>query len=193
MLAEKFKNKTLILASGSPRRQELFKELQIPFSIKVREVNEIYPINLKGVEITNYLAKLKASSFEKDIIESDIIITSDTIVWLENNALEKPKNKSEAVTMLQKISGKNHQVITSVCIKTFSTEHIFSDITEVTFKELSLEEIKFYVENYYPFDKAGGYGIQEWIGFIGVVAIKGSYFNVMGLPVNKLYEVLKKM
>lgn len=193
MLAEKFKNKTLILASGSPRRQELFKELQIPFSIKVREVNEIYPINLKGVEITNYLAKLKASSFEKDIIESDIIITSDTIVWLENNALEKPKNKSEAVKMLQKISGKNHQVITSVCIKTFSTEHIFSDITEVTFKELSLEEIKFYVENYYPFDKAGGYGIQEWIGFIGVVAIKGSYFNVMGLPVNKLYEVLKKM
>lgn len=193
MLSEKFKEYTIILASASPRRQELFKELQIPFLIQVKPVNEVYSENLKGVEITNYLAELKASSFKNDIKEKDIIITSDTIVWLEGKALEKPKNNKEAVEMLQKISGKCHQVITSVCIKTISKQLLFSDITEVNFKELSIDEINFYVENYHPFDKAGGYGIQEWIGFIGVTGIKGSYFNVMGLPVNKLYEVLKKM
>ncbi|WP_372744653.1 Maf-like protein [Lutibacter sp.] len=193
MISEKFKNNNVILASASPRRQELFKELHIPFSIEIKPVDEVYSTDLKGEEITNYLAILKAKAFDKTIKEKDIIITSDTIVWLDDKALEKPKNKVEAIEMLQKISGKSHQVITSVCIKTFSKQIVFSDTTIVNFKTLSDEEINFYVENYQPFDKAGAYGIQEWIGFIGVTSINGSYFNVMGLPVNKLHEELKKL
>ena len=193
MLSEKFKNNTIILASASPRRQELFKELQITFSIEIKSVDEVYPTNLKGEEITNYLASLKAKAFDESITKNDIIITSDTIVWLNNKALEKPKNTKEAIEMLQKISGKSHQVITSVCIKTINKQLLFSDTTIVHFKDLSKEEINFYVEKYHPFDKAGGYGIQEWIGFIGVTSIEGSYFNVMGLPVHKLYQELQKL
>ena len=193
MLSEKFKNNTIILASASPRRQELFKELQIPFSIEIKSVDEVYPTNLKGEEITNYLGNLKAKAFDETIKDKDIIITSDTIVWLNNKALEKPKNTKEAIEMLQKISGKSHQVITSVCIKTINKQLLFSDTTIVHFKDLSKEEINFYVEKYHPFDKAGGYGIQEWIGFIGVTSLEGSYFNVMGLPVHKLYQELQKL
>jgi len=193
MLSNKFKNNTIILGSASPRRQELFKELNIPFTIKIKSVEEIYPSNLKGEEITNFLALLKANAFNNDINENDIIITSDTIVWLKDEALEKPKNKVHAIEILQKLSGESHEVITSVCIKTIKKLITFSDITIVNFKKLSLEEINYYVENYKPYDKAGSYGIQEWIGFIGVTSIKGSYFNVMGLPVNKLYEELNKL
>ena len=193
MLSNKFKNNTIILGSASPRRQELFKELNIPFNIKIKSVEEIYPSNLKGEEITNFLAILKANAFNNDMNEKDIIITSDTIVWLNNEALEKPKNKEHAIEILQKLSGKSHEVITSVCIKTINKLVTFSDITIVNFKKFSIEEINFYVENYNPYDKAGAYGIQEWIGFIGVTSINGSYFNVMGLPVNKLYEELKKL
>jgi septum formation protein len=193
MLSNKFKNNTIILGSASPRRQELFKELNIPFTIKIKSVEEIYPSNLKGEEITNFLALLKANAFNNDINENDIIITSDTIVWLKDEALEKPKNKVHAIEILQKLSGESHEVITSVCIKTIKKLITFSDITIVNFKKLSLEEINYYVENYKPYDKAGAYGIQEWIGFIGVTSIKGSYFNVMGLPVNKLYEELNKL
>ena len=193
MLSNKFKNNTIILGSASPRRQELFKELNIPFTIKIKSVEEIYPSNLKGEEITNFLALLKANAFNNDINENDIIITSDTIVWLKDEALEKPKNKAHAIEILQKLSGESHEVITSVCIKTINKLITFSDITIVNFKKLSLEEINYYVENYKPYDKAGAYGIQEWIGFIGVTSIKGSYFNVMGLPVNKLYEELNKL
>jgi len=193
MLTSKFKNNTIILGSSSPRRQELFKELNIPFTLKIKSVEEIYPSNLKGKEITNFLAVLKANAFNNDMNEKDIIITSDTIVWLNNEALEKPKNKEHAIEILQKLSNKSHEVITSVCIKTINKLVTFSDITIVNFKKLSLEEINYYVENYNPYDKAGAYGIQEWIGFIGVTSITGSYFNVMGLPVNKLYEELKKL
>ncbi len=193
MLTSKFKNNTIILGSASPRRQELFKELNIPFTIKIKSVEEIYPSNLKGEEITNFLAVLKANAFNNDMNEKDIIITSDTIVWLNNEALEKPKNKEHAIEILQKLSDKSHEVITSICIKTINKLVTFSDITIVNFKKLSLEEINYYVENYNPYDKAGAYGIQEWIGFIGVTSINGSYFNVMGLPVNKLYEELKKL
>ena len=193
MLSNKFKNNTIILGSASPRRQELFKELNIPFTIKIKSVEEIYPPKLKGEEITNFLAVLKANAFHSEMNEEDIIITSDTIVWLSNEALEKPKNKEHAIEILQKLSDKSHEVITSVCIKTINKQVIFSDITIVNFKKLSLEEINYYVENYNPYDKAGAYGIQEWIGFIGVTSINGSYFNVMGLPVNKLYEELKKL
>jgi len=193
MLSEKFKNKNIILASGSPRRQELFKELGLKFNIKVKSIEESYASNLKEEEITNYLSKLKASAFNGELSKNDILITSDTIVWLNNKALEKPKNKQQAIDMLQHLSGTNHKVITSVCIKTMDTENVFFDTTTVHFKNLSLKEIEYYVDNYKPYDKAGAYGIQEWIGFIGVTSLEGSYFNVMGLPVQKLYEELLKM
>ena len=192
MLSEKLKNKNIILASGSPRRQELFKELGLDFSIQVKAIEEIYPSTLKAAEITNYLAELKAAAFT-DLAENDIVITSDTIVWLNDKAIEKPKDKQQAIEMLQKISGKCHEVITSICIKTLTSKKVFYDVTKVCFKPLSEEEITYYVENYKPFDKAGAYGIQEWIGFIGVSKIEGSYFNVMGLPVHKLYEELMKL
>jgi septum formation protein len=192
MLSEKLKHKNIILASASPRRQELFKELGLDFSIQVKAVEEIYPSALKSAEITNYLAELKASAFT-DLAENDIVITSDTIVWLNNKAIEKPKDKPHAIEMLQELSGTGHQVITSICIKTQTSQKVFYDQTMVYFKPLSMEEITYYVEKYQPFDKAGAYGIQEWIGFIGVTKIEGSYFNVMGLPVHKLYEELMKL
>lgn len=191
MLANKLKNYKIILASSSPRRQEIFKELNIPFTVEVKHINEHYPSNLKGEAITNYLAKLKAKPFEDELDNTNkIIITADTIVWLNNHSLEKPKNKKDAVKMLKLLSGKMHEVITSVCIKTIDIEKTFSSITKVYFKELSDEEINYYVEKYHPLDKAGAYGIQEWIGFIGVTKLEGSYFNVMGLPIDKLYEEL---
>lgn len=192
MLSEKLKNKNIILASGSPRRQELFKELGLDFSIQVKAVEEVYPSTLKAAEITNYLAELKTDAFS-ELAENDIIITADTIVWLNDKAIEKPKDKHHAIEMLQKLSGRGHKVITSICIKTFTSQKVFHDVTMVYFKPLSTEEISYYVENYRPFDKAGAYGIQEWIGFIGVTKIEGSYFNVMGLPVHKLYEELMKL
>ena len=193
MLSEKFKNNHIILGSASPRRQELFKKLDFKFEIQVRPIIENYPSNLKEEEITNYLAKLKAQAFENELHKNDIVITSDTIVWFNNKPLEKPKDKFEAIQMLQKLSGKSHKVITSICIKTEHTENIFFDTTIVNFKMLSTKEIEYYVDNYKPLDKAGAYGIQEWIGFIGVTKLEGSYFNVMGLPVHKLYEELIKM
>jgi septum formation protein len=193
MLQNKFKQNNIILASASPRRHELFKELGVNFSIKVKEIEENYHEDLKEDEITNYLCKLKADAFTNEILENDIIITADTIVWHNNKALEKPKNAEDAIKMLQELSGKKHKVFSSFCIKTKKSENIISDVTLVSFKKLSLKEIEFYVENYQPFDKAGAYGIQEWIGLIGVTQIEGSYFNVMGLPVHKLYEELMKL
>jgi septum formation protein len=190
MLSEKYKNTSIILASGSPRRQELFKELNLNFSINVKEINEVYDQSLKREAITNYLAQQKALVFEKELNKNDLVITSDTIVWLKNKALEKPNDKEHAIKMLQELSGNTHEVITSVCLKSKFKERVFFDVTKVTFKQLSLEEIQFYVEKHQPFDKAGAYGIQEWIGFIGVTKLEGSYFNVMGLPVHKLYEEL---
>ncbi|SNR33645.1 septum formation protein [Lutibacter agarilyticus] len=192
MLSEKLKNHQLILASQSPRRQELLKSLDVDFKIKIKEVEEVYASNLKAEEITNYLAKLKAAAFENELNENEIVITSDTIVWHANKPLEKPKDKKEAIKMLQQLSNSSHKVITSVCLKSKRKEHVFFDVTKVYFKQLSLEEITYYVENYKPFDKAGGYGIQEWIGFIGVTKLEGSYYNVMGFPVHKLYEELLK-
>jgi len=192
MLSEKLKHKNIILATGSPRRQELFKELGLDFSIQVKAIEEIYPSGLKAAEITNYLAELKAAAFT-DLAENDIVITSDTIVWHNNKAIEKPKDKQHAIEMLQELSGTGHQVITSICIKTQTSQKVFYDETMVYFKPLLMEEITYYVEKYHPFDKAGAYGIQEWIGFIGVTKIEGSYFNVMGLPVHKLYEELMKL
>ena len=193
MLSEKFKNKNIILASASPRRQELFKELCVEFSIKVKSVEENYDNHLKEEEITNYLAILKATAFESKLTKNDIVITSDTIVWHNNKPLEKPKNKTHAIEMLQELSGDQHKVITSICIKTLTSQKVFFDTTIVHFKDLTLAEIEFYVENYKPYDKAGAYGIQEWIGYIGVTKLEGSYYNVMGLPVHKLYKELLKL
>jgi len=193
MLSEKYKNHHIILASASPRRQELFKELGLNFTVKVKPIEEKYNTNLQAQEITNYLAVLKSKAFKDELKENEILITSDTIVWHNNKALEKPKNNTEAVNMLQQLSNCSHKVITSICITSKEQQKVFYDITTVFFKQLSIEEINYYVENYHPFDKAGGYGIQEWIGFIGVTRIEGSYFNVMGLPVHKLYEELIKL
>ncbi|SDW93632.1 septum formation protein [Lutibacter oricola] len=192
MLQEKFKNNTIILASNSPRRQELIKGLDVNFKIEVKEVNELYSSNLKNKEITEYLAVLKSNAFG-EVSEKDIIITADTIVWFNNKALEKPKTKEEAIEMLSKLSGKKHEVYTSVCIRTNNTQKVFTDITKVHFANLSLDEITYYVNKYKPFDKAGSYGIQEWLGYVGVSKIEGSYFNVMGLPVDKIYQELKKL
>lgn len=192
MLKEKLKNYNIILASKSPRRQKFFKDLNIDFTIKLKEVEELYPQKLKGIEITDYLANLKAKAY-KDLKDNDLLITSDTIVWLENKALGKPKNYHEAFVMLKNLSGKKHEVITSISIKNKNFQKIINDITTVFFKKISDKEINYYINNYKPFDKAGAYGIQEWIGFIAIDKIEGSYFNVVGLPVHKLYKELMNL
>ena len=192
MLKEKLSNYNIILASKSPRRQQFLKELELPFSIQLKEVVEIYPKELQGSEITDYLADLKSHPFN-NLKENDLLITSDTIVWLDKKALGKPKDNNDAIKILQELSGKKHQVITSVSIKGYHFQTIFNDITDVYFKELTVDEINYYIKKYKPFDKAGSYGIQEWIGFIGIEKIEGSYFNVMGLPVQKLYKELMKL
>ncbi|WP_298948191.1 Maf-like protein [uncultured Polaribacter sp.] len=192
MLKEKLKNYNIILASKSPRRQQFFKDLNIDFTIKLKEVEELYPQQLKGIEITDYLANLKAKAY-KNLKDNDLLITSDTIVWLENKALGKPKNYHEAFVMLKNLSGKKHEVITSISIKNKNFQKIINDITTVFFKKLSDKEINYYINNYKPFDKAGAYGIQEWIGFIAIDKIEGSYFNVVGLPVHKLYKELMNL
>jgi septum formation protein len=192
MLKEKLKKYNVILASGSPRRHQFFKDLDINFSIQLKPVEEIYPEELKGTAITDFLACLKSESF-KNLRVNDLLITSDTIVWLENKALGKPKDTSHAFEMLKSLSGKKHEVITSVFIRSNSFHQIINDTTKVTFKELSDEEIHYYIKNFAPFDKAGAYAIQEWIGFIGIEKIEGSYSNVVGLPVHKLYKELMKL
>ncbi|MBT6378346.1 MAG: Maf family nucleotide pyrophosphatase [Flavobacteriaceae bacterium] len=192
MLRNKLSNYNLILASGSPRRQHFFKELDVPFTIEIKEVNEIYPNHLKAAEITDYLADLKSKCFT-NLKSNDLLITSDTIVWFEEKALGKPKNKEEASNMLKKMSGKQHAVYTSISIKSSFFQKIFHDETIVEFEEFTDEEINYYLEKFSPYDKAGSYGIQDWIGLVGVKKIIGSYFNVMGLPVHKLYKELLKI
>ncbi len=188
MLKKKLANYSLILASGSPRRQQFFKDMNLDFEIRLKEVEEVYPIELKAEEITNYLAKLKANAFEGELKQNEILITSDTIVWHNNKALGKPKDKQEAFAILKSLSNTSHEVITSVCFKSKEKTEVISEKTKVTFTILSDEIIQYYLENYKPLDKAGAYGIQEWIGFIGVAKIEGSYTNVMGLPTDKVFE-----
>ncbi len=192
MLKKKLSNYNLILASGSPRRQEFFKQLDVPFTIQLKEIDEIYPEHLKAADITDYLADLKSSVFT-DLKENDLLVTSDTIVWFKEKAIGKPKNKLDAFQMLKEMSGKKHQVFTSVSVKSKSFQRIFNDETVVEFESFSEEEINYYLENFNPYDKAGSYGIQDWIGLTGVKKITGSYFNVMGLPVHKLYKELLKI
>jgi septum formation protein len=193
MLKEKLKKYTLILASGSPRRQQFFKDLDLDFEIRLKEIEEVYPPELKAVEITNYLAELKAAAFDGELQENEILVTSDTIVWHQNKALGKPKDAQEAFDMIKSLSNTTHDVITSVCFKTNTTSTLLSDVTQVTFNNLSDEAILYYIENYKPYDKAGAYGIQEWFGFMAVAKVEGSYTNVMGLPTAKVYEYLSTL
>lgn len=193
MLQNKLKQYKLILASGSPRRQQFFKDLELDFEIRLKDIEEIFPPELKATEITNFLAELKASAFEGDLKDNEILITSDTIVWHNEKALGKPKDKQDAFEIIKSLSNSTHEVITSVCFKTNLKTDIISETTKVTFNELSDESILYYIDKYKPYDKAGAYGIQEWIGFIGVSKIEGSYANVMGLPVDKVYEYLSKL
>ncbi len=193
LLNEKLKSYHIILASGSPRRQLFFKDLGLDFEIKLKPIKEEYPSTLQHVEISDYLAQLKAQPFKKELKEKDILITSDTIVWHNNKALGKPLNEADAFNILKSINNDTHEVITSVCFTTNTSQKTIHDITKVTFKNLSEEEIKYYINTYKPFDKAGAYGIQEWIGQIGVTKIEGSYFNVMGLPVHMVYQALSEI
>ncbi|GAA4807165.1 Maf-like protein [Litoribaculum gwangyangense] len=190
MLNEKLKNHHLILASGSPRRQAFFKDLGLDFEVRLKPVKETYPEDLTHFEISNFLAELKALPFKDALKPQDILITSDTIVWHENKALGKPMDAHDAFQILKSLSGKTHEVITSVCFTTQNFKKTEYDITKVTFKELLDDEISYYINTCKPFDKAGAYGIQEWIGQIGVTNIEGSYFNVMGLPVHLVYKTL---
>ncbi|MEE1899535.1 Maf-like protein [Flavobacterium rakeshii] len=190
MLNDKLKHYNIILASGSPRRQKFLKELDIDFEIRLKDVEEIYPDHLKAEEITDFLAELKAAALTDTLSDNDILITSDTIVWHKDKALGKPTDKEDAFEMLKSLSGNTHDVITSVCIKNSSKSVTFNEITKVTFNTLTDEEINYYLENYRPYDKAGAYGIQEWIGLVAIAKIEGSYVNVVGLPVDKVYQHL---
>ena len=193
MLKTKLQKYKLILASGSPRRQQFFKDLDLDFEIRLKEIEEIFPPELKASAITNYLAELKASAFDGELNDNEILITSDTIVWHNNKALGKPKDAQDAFEILKSLSNATHEVITSVCFKTNVDLTVIYEETKVTFNELSNEAIEYYIENFKPFDKAGAYGIQEWIGFVGVSKIEGSYANVMGMPTDKVYEYLSKL
>ena len=190
LLTEKLKEKNIILASQSPRRRELLAGLGLEFSTISLDIDESFDREVyKANQITEYLSVKKANAYS-DLKADDIIITSDTTVWANNESLEKPEDRVDAYRMIKALSNKTHSVYTSVTIKSLEKEVTFTDETKVIFSELSDEEIYFYIDQYKPFDKAGAYGIQEWIGYIGVEKIEGSYFNVMGLPVQKLYKKL---
>lgn len=183
-----FPDYNIILASKSPRRQELLASLGIQFSVKTKEVDEIYPKNLSKEQVPVYLAELKAKAFQHDLKRKDLLITADTVVCLGDEILGKPADYGEAYKMLTKLSGKEHQVITGVCLTSASRSVSFFAVSDVEFKPLTHEEIDYYIREFKPFDKAGSYGIQEWIGAIGITTISGSFYNVMGLPVQKLYQ-----
>lgn len=190
MLKDTLKDHHIILASQSPRRQQFFKDLGLDFEIRIKSVIEEYPQRLMHFEISDYLAQLKALPYKNELKHKDILITSDTIVWHHKKALGKPKDAAEAFQLIKSLSNDTHDVITSVCFTTTITEITVNSVTKVTFKILTDEEINYYISNFKPFDKAGAYGIQEWIGQIGVTKIEGSYFNVMGLPTHLVYQTL---
>lgn len=199
-MLEDLKKYSVVLASNSPRRKELLSGLGVNFSVKtLPDVDESFPDTLKGEEIPLFIARKKADAYKvlfssvnsNEVEEPLLVITADTIVWLEDEVLGKPANATEARVMLSKLSGKKHQVITGVCLTTASWQKSFAAVSEVQFSSLTEEEMDYYIHNYCPYDKAGAYGVQEWIGFIGVESIQGSYFNVMGLPIQRLYRELK--
>lgn len=199
-MLEDLKKYSVVLASNSPRRKELLSGLGVNFSVKMLpDVDESFPDTLKGEEIPLFIARKKADAYKmlfssvtsNEVEEPLLVITADTIVWIEDEVLGKPANATEARVMLSKLSGKKHQVITGVCLTTALWQKSFAAVSEVQFSSLTEEEMDYYIHNYCPYDKAGAYGVQEWIGFIGVESIQGSYFNVMGLPIQRLYRELK--
>jgi septum formation protein len=194
MSVEKINQHHIILASGSPRRQYLLKEIGINFDVIVREVKEVWPTQLKREEIPCFLCELKASAFDNSDLKKDtILITADTVVLLEGNIVGKPKDYNDAVEILTKLSGKKHEVITGVCLKTIEKQIVFYAESEVWFRKFEQPEIEWYITHYKPFDKAGAYGVQEWIGYVGIEKINGSFYNVMGLPTQRLYIELLKL
>jgi septum formation protein len=190
MLIEKLKKIHIILASASPRRQEFFKKLGLDFEVRLKPIDEIFPNHLKGIDIADFLARLKAEPFLNELKSSDILITSDTVVWYKDTFLGKPEDEEQAYLMLKTLSGDWHEVITAVCFTSVNDQRLVNCTTKVKFKVLTDEEIRYYIKEYQPFDKAGGYGIQDWIGLIGIEEIKGSYSNVVGLPTHLVYKTL---
>lgn len=187
------KERNIKLASKSPRRQQLLQGLELDFEVWSMEVDESFPPHLKREEIPLYLAKIKADAFMPQLQANDILITADTIVWINDCVLNKPENRDEAISMLNLLSGQVHEVFTGVCLRTTEREILLSDCTKVHFTKLGAEEIEHYIDRYAPFDKAGSYGAQDWIGLVGIDKLEGSYFNVMGLPVHKVYQALKSL
>ena len=181
----------VVLASKSPRRHELLRGLEIPFTARTKEVDESFSEYLKGAEIPVYLSEKKAAAFLEELAEDELLITSDTIVWLGDHVFNKPGSEEEAVEMIATLSGCQHEVITAVCITTRQKQRTFYDLTKVYFAALEREDIRHYVKKYKPMDKAGAYGIQEWIGYAGIDRIEGSFYNVMGFPTQKFYKELK--
>lgn len=192
MVPDNLKKYQLILASKSPRRQHLLKELGLDFQVHVSKVDEYFPPELGMTAIPEYLAELKADAVKSQSPENSLVIAADTIVWKDDAVLGKPKDREEAIELLQKLSASQHQVITGVNIQSSTKKYSFHAVTEVWFDELTGNEIEYYVDRFKPYDKAGGYGIQEWIGYVGINKIEGSFYNVMGLPVHKVYQFLKK-
>ncbi len=183
----------VILGSASPRRQELLKSLGFEFRNQPVKVDEtIWPKDLQAQEIPIYLAELKADAYEEELKEDELLITADTVVWCEGKVFNKPENFAEGKKMLETLSGKMHEVFTAVCLKSANKQTTFYDVSKVYFKKLKADEIEYYLTNFSPYDKAGGYGVQDWIGYIGIDKIDGSFYNVMGLPVKELYEELIK-
>ena len=193
LLNEKLKNYRLVLASGSPRRREIFKILGFDFQIVTKETEEVYPETLEAEKVSEYLAVLKAAAFEKEINADEklIVITADTTVIIDGKIIGKPKDRNDAINILKTLAGKKHTVCSGVCIKNSKKQKVFTALTDVWFKELSDEEIEFYVDNFKPFDKAGAYAVQEWIGAAAISRIEGSYYNVVGLPSKMLYVELE--
>ena len=184
----------VILASNSPRRKELLAGLGVQYEVRtLPDVDESYPDTLRGADIPLYIAREKADAYRAMLRPDELMITADTIVWLDGKVLGKPRDREDALQMLRAMSGKTHEVFTGVCLTTTERQHAFSARTEVRFSALSEEEITYYVDHFHPMDKAGAYGVQEWIGYIGVEYISGSYYNIMGLPVQRLYKELCKL
>ena len=194
ILFEKLKDYQIVLASNSPRRRELMNDAGFLFNVAAKyEIDEIYPSYIAAEDVAEYLSRLKSEGYPHPLTESQILITADTVVIVGDQILGKPTDRADAQRMLQMLSGCSHKVITGVTIRTASRTQSFSSVTSVEFRRMSTEEIGYYIDNYAPYDKAGAYGIQEWIGYVGIERIEGSFYNVMGLPVQRLYAELDKM